>query len=95
MAYSRWLDSHWYIFWDATGGPSKNEQLLAIWAQDKPSFNYQEVKSILKSRDASLILQRNGVSPVNPIPEEEWLFDCMERWVREMDRHFERKHSKT
>ena len=45
MAYSRWSNSDWYIFWHTDSGKTKEEQVLAVWlAQGKHLyFTYEEL----------------------------------------------------
>ena len=43
MSYSRWGDSYWYTFWDATGDSKKKKyQLLNVDCEF--IFTYQQIK---------------------------------------------------
>jgi len=55
MSYSRWSDSSWYTFWDASrSGETKEEQELAVWydVDTLISWTFEELQSLL-SKDHS------------------------------------------
>lgn len=60
MAYSRWVDNPYYVYWHANFSPvtgayepssKKDEQLLAVWhvSAGTPIFTYPQIKEIMES----------------------------------------------
>lgn len=52
MSYSRWSNSSWYVFWDASqSGDTRESQHLACWYSiddaDKSSWSYTDVDNLL------------------------------------------------
>jgi hypothetical protein len=45
MAYSRWSNSDWYIFWHTSSGDTGEEQVLAVWfyGGNQEYFTYKEL----------------------------------------------------
>ena len=48
MAYTRWSDSNWYSFYNASSPQlSKEEQGLSLWhVSETKTFSYQQLKSM-------------------------------------------------
>jgi len=76
MAYSRWLNSKWYIFWHTSNAKTKEEEELALWyvkSSTEPVFTYEQLLNVNTPQDLRNIL---GMY----IPDDE----CEEalKWIR-------------
>ena len=51
MSYSRWSNSSWYVFWNASSGFTRESQVLSAWySLDKCiDWTFNEVDTLLSS----------------------------------------------
>lgn len=52
MSYSRWSNSSWYTFYNASSGETLEEQVLSAWySMDKCiDWTYEELEELVKNR---------------------------------------------
>lgn len=57
MAYARWSDSDWYIFWNANSPKDRDSQMLSVWwTIDKMhTWTYAELREFDLYEDELLI----------------------------------------
>ena len=87
MAYARWSWSDWYIFWHASDAKRKEDEILAVWhvgSEDCPTYNYREVKEMLRNNDFSTI---EGYSPQDHI----FLREIFEIWISDIDKWYQER----
>lgn len=86
MAYLRWANSDWYIFWSTSSDDaSKEGQNLAVWhcsLSGNQEHSYTRIKSFLEDiiPDWSTITS----APLDAKDKEEAL-SAMRRWVEEVE----------
>lgn len=90
MAYSRWVQSEFYTYWESVESNIKEDQLFAIFfsVDTKITFTYEETVEILEGK-RSLIddLNENGIE-INDDQEKE-LIEYIQEFVFDVDRTFD------
>lgn len=92
MAYSRWNEHVYNVFWHIQvptwHNVNKHEQSLAVWHKSErynnPVFMYLEVKEMLDS-------ERYDKLPgfyTEKEEEQRNVVECMKQWVKDMDAYF-------
>ncbi len=87
MAYSRWSDSDWYIFWHLSKAKRKEDELLAVWhvrGEKLPTYTYSKIAEMLKNNDLSRI---PGYKP----EDHDFLVGIFKKWVAIIDRQYEQE----
>ena len=68
MAYSRWSDSSWYIFWRASSNTRKEREELVVWhvehaGEPGTTLTYKEVKKLLGTKGSTSLAELDGKLP--------------------------------
>jgi len=101
MAYLRWGDSHWYIYWESTRASRKEDELLAIWhtyASYKElgecKFKYEELKRIGCMEELKHFLANKlSKSTFKRITKKDWeeLWQAIRLWIEDVNGWWEGK----
>ena len=61
MAYYRWSNSNWYIFWQSSDAGRKEDEQLALWynMDSNPTFTYGDLEGIVNLETTKSFLYRN------------------------------------
>lgn len=94
MAYCRFSDSNWYIYWTSNHTINKNEELLAIYSRNAFSqglesnqFKYLEVKELLEN-DNFILKLRVDHEDIDLVRE------CLTDFIADVDDHYKNKYEK-
>jgi len=92
MAYCRWLEGDWYIFWHSSSAVKKQEELLAVWNvldDTLPTFKYTEIKQFLKKPETMV-----GKIPEYTPMYENYLLDIFKNFIADVDEIYANKGKK-
>jgi hypothetical protein len=83
MAYTRWSTSSWYSFWRSDSGPSKEDQILALWYHIDltKDWTYKQLQDMTIE---DLTIEYAGV-PHNELIEAQ---DIIKRFIDDVDLEF-------
>ena len=89
MSYSRWSNSSWYTFWNASGGKTRETQVLSAWysLDGTIDWTYEEVEKFLSNsheRIISLLEHKYGCSG----DEANELQEIMQVWMADVKKEF-------
>ena len=58
MSYSRWSNSSWYTFWNASSGKTRETQVLSAWysLDHCTDWTYEEVQRLFKNAPEQIIM---------------------------------------
>lgn len=89
MSYSRWSNSSWYVFWNASSGGDKDSQVLSAWySLDKTlDWTYEEVEDLFKDgiTEAAKFLELKYGCNADEATE---LQDIMQVWMSDVRAEF-------
>lgn len=91
MAYSRWHNSKFYIYWVAGFTKHRNQERLAIWANESDAeqnktFDFLRVKNILTNGDFSCITEFEE-------SDREQLVQILSKWIEEVESKWPKRKS--
>ena len=95
MAYARWSDGDWYVFWVSSDARNKNQEVLACWHVDQMNednklmdFSYLDAKAFFENPDWSLY-------PDSVTDEEKsLLLGYIQKWLKNVDKEWREKRMK-
>jgi hypothetical protein len=90
MSYSRWSNSSWYTFWDASrSGETQAFQELAVWydVDHMISWSYHELQNLL-SKDHSYVVHLLEMKYECSPDEATEVLDYMQDFINDVNKEF-------
>lgn len=89
MSYSRWSNSGWYTFRNASSGKTKDEQVLSLWynIDNMRDMTYEELKDLVDSQRPTaldMILWKYDCT----VPEAEEAVGYIKKFIQDVEEEF-------
>ena len=90
MSYSRWSNSRWYTFWNASSGKTKDEQVLSLWysIDNIRDITYGELKDLVESQALTAAIDMILWKYDCTVPEAEEAVGYIKEFIRNVEEEF-------